>query len=94
MKIKVGVMGSATAPAGSDKDVLRVKAASLAAAIAARDVVLLTGATTARVYAAGKARTKLCCSRRHFTGGNEAEHREHYRLPTDACDVVIHTGFV
>jgi uncharacterized protein (TIGR00725 family) len=95
MKIKVGVMGSAgEAPAGSNKDALQGKAESLASAIAARDVVLLTGGTTGIVYAVGK--------RAHAAGAfhvgispasNERDHRERYGLPTDACDVLIYTGF-
>ena len=50
MKLKVGVMGSAEeAPA------LGEKAQALGKAIASRHVILLTGATTGLVYAAGKA---------------------------------------
>jgi uncharacterized protein (TIGR00725 family) len=90
MKIKVGVMGSA----GDTSDALIGKAEGLARAIAARNVVLLTGATTGVVYAVGK--------RAHDAGafhvgispaGNESEHTEKYELPTDACDVLIYTGF-
>jgi len=90
MKIKVGVMGSA-AEAG---DTLLNKAESLSTAIAKRDVILLTGATTGVVYAVGK--------QAHSAGtfhigispaANQAEHTENYRLPTDACDVLVYTGF-
>src|ERR1700682_2608697 len=95
MKIKVGVMGSAgEAPAGSDKDALRGKAESLASAIAARDVILLTGATTGVVYAVGKGAREAGA---FHTGippaSNELDHRERYGLPTDACEVLIYTGF-
>src|SRR6266446_5504157 len=89
MKLKVGVMGSAEeAPA------LGEKAQALGKAIASRNVILLTGATTGLVYATGKAA--------HDAGAfhigvspahNEREHVEMYALPTDACDAIIYTGF-
>ena len=91
MKIKVGVMGGS---AIESADALKDKARSLARAIAARDVVLLTGATTGVVYAVGE--------QAHAAGafhvgispaGNQREHVENYQLPTDACDVLIYTGF-
>lgn len=94
MKIKVGVMGSSSEAGGDAANVLRDKAESLARAIAARDVVLLTGATTGVVYAV--------CQKAHAAGafhvgispaGNAEEHVENYKLPTDACDVLIYTGF-
>ncbi|HXD33884.1 MAG TPA: hypothetical protein VN643_22385 [Pyrinomonadaceae bacterium] len=90
MKIKVGVMGSA----GEASDGLRTKAESLARAIAARNVILLTGATTGVVYEVGK--------QAHDDGafhvgispaGDQLEHIESYKLPIDACDVLIYTGF-
>ena len=89
MKIKIGVMGSAEhAPA------LQEMAEALGKAIAARDAILLTGATTGLVFTTGKAA--------HDAGAlhigvspaeNEHEHREIYDLPTDACDAIIYTGF-
>jgi uncharacterized protein (TIGR00725 family) len=95
MKIKVGVMGSAgEAPAGSDKDALRGKAESLAQAIASRDVVLLTGATTGVVYTVGKGAHDAGAFHVGISpASNELDHRERYGLPTDACDVLIYTGF-
>lgn len=95
MKIKVGVMGSAgDAPAGSDRDVLRGKAQSLAAAIAARDVILLTGATTGVVYAVGKEAHEAGAFHVGISpASNERDHRDRYGLPTDACDALIYTGF-
>jgi uncharacterized protein (TIGR00725 family) len=95
MKIKVGVMGSAgDAPAGSDKDALQTKAESLGSAIAARDVVLLTGGTTGVVYAVGKGAREAGAFHVGISpASNEADHRERYGLPTDACDVLIYTGF-
>lgn len=66
----------------------------MAQAIAARDVVLLTGATTGIVYVVGKTA--------HDAGSfhvgispacNENEHVELYKLPLDACDTIVYTGF-
>lgn len=95
MKIKVGVMGSAgNTPCGATGDVVQEKAEALGRAIATRDVLLLTGATTGIVYVVGKAA--------HAAGAfhvgvspaaNEKEHQETHKLPTDACDLLIYTGF-
>ncbi|HKO46033.1 MAG TPA: hypothetical protein VJU84_22335 [Pyrinomonadaceae bacterium] len=94
MKIKVGVMGSATETQLGDKEGLTRKAEELGRLISTRDLVLMTGATTGVVYAVGKAA--------HDGGGlhvgispahNSQEHIDVYKLPVDACDVVIYTGF-
>jgi uncharacterized protein (TIGR00725 family) len=94
MKIKVGVMGSATETQSADKEALTQKAEELGRLIAKQDLVLMTGATTGVVYVVGKAA--------HDAGGlhlgispahNKHEHTEEYKLPTDACDAVIYTGF-
>lgn len=94
MKIKVGVMGSATETQSGKKEELTRKAEELGRLIAARDLVLLTGATTGVVYVVGKAA--------HDAGGlhlgispahSDQEHIDVYKLPSDACDVVIYTGF-
>jgi uncharacterized protein (TIGR00725 family) len=91
IKIKIGVMGSAENAASAT---LREKAVVLGKAIAGRDVILLTGATTGLVYATGKAA--------HDAGAlhigvspaeDEREHNKVYALPTDACDAIIYTGF-
>jgi uncharacterized protein (TIGR00725 family) len=91
MKIKVGVMG------GSIEEIdgaLRAKSQMLGKALSEQNVVLLTGATTGVVYLVGKAA--------HDSGAfhigispaaNVSEHTQHYRLPTDACDSLIFTGF-
>jgi uncharacterized protein (TIGR00725 family) len=91
MKTKVGVMGSAEeAPTA----VLRDKAIALGTAIAARDVILLTGATTGLVYAIGKAAHDAGTMHIGVSpAGDEREHIERYGLPTDACDAIIYTGF-
>jgi hypothetical protein len=95
MKIKIGVMGSAGGiPPDRAGDVLRAKADLLGRVIAARDVVLLTGATTGVVYAVGKAGREAGAFHVGVSpASNEREHVEHYKLPTDACDVLIYTGF-
>ena len=89
MKIKIGVMGSAD----EMPDVCR-KAEALGRAIAARDAILLTGATTGLVYVTGKAArdagaTHIGISPAH----NAEEHVAQYALPLDACDAIIYTGF-
>jgi len=95
LKIKVGVMGSAAEPDhGAAGDALRTKAAALASALAARDVILLTGGTTGLIYAVGKsAREEGVFHVGISPGSSETEHCNRYRLPTDACDMLIYTGF-
>src|SRR2546423_979370 len=91
MKIKIGVMGSAeeNSPAES-----REKAVALGRSIAARDVILLTGATTGLVYTTGKAAHDAGALHLGISPAHDArEHVEHYGLPTDACDAIIYTGF-
>jgi uncharacterized protein (TIGR00725 family) len=91
MKIKVGVMGSAEA---ASSDLLRDKATALGKIIATGDVILLTGATTGLVYAAGKAAHDAGAVHIGVSpASNEGEHVERYGLPTDACDAMIYTGF-
>jgi len=91
MKIKIGVMGSA-AEAASPK--IAEAAYALGEAIAARDLVLLTGATTGLVYLVGK--TAHDAGVVHIgisPGENQYEHVETFGLPTDACDAIVYTGF-
>jgi uncharacterized protein (TIGR00725 family) len=74
--------------------VLVEKAEQLAQAIAKRDVVLFTGATTGIVYVAGKAAHDTGCFHVGISpASNEIEHVDHYKLPLDACDVIVYTGF-
>src|SRR5437660_9690238 len=89
MKIKVGVMGSA-----EEAIDLGEKARALGRAIASRNVILFTGATTGLVYASGK--TAHDAGALHIgisPAHDEREHVEAYALPTDACDAIIYTGF-
>ncbi len=91
MKIKVGVMGSAEENSPAE---LREKAAALGRSIAARDAILLTGATTGLVYTAGKAAHDAGALHVGVSPANdEREHVERFHLPTDACDAIIYTGF-
>jgi len=70
------------------------KAEQLATAIAKRDVVLFTGATTGIVYVVGKTAHDAGCFHVGISpASNEAEHVEHYKLPLDACDTIVYTGF-
>lgn len=96
MRIKVGVMGSA-APDSARLDTGRLvveKAERLAHAIAGRDVVLFTGATTGLVYVVGKTAREAGCFHVGISPGtNEREHVDLYKLPMDACDVIVYTGF-
>lgn len=91
MRTKIGVMGSAEAIVNTT---LREKAKALGQAIARRDVILLTGATTGLIHEAGK--TAIEAGALHIgisPAGNEDEHVEQYKLPVDACSAVIYTGF-
>lgn len=95
--IKVGIMGSAsdTLPSGGVADALREKAEALGRAVAAaRDCVALTGATSGLPYIVG--RTAREAGSLHIgisPAENEREHTTTYKLPTDACDIIIYTGF-
>jgi uncharacterized protein (TIGR00725 family) len=95
MKIKVGVMGSAdNALAGGVTDVVREKGEALGREIAARDLLLLTGATTGLTYIVGKsARAEGAFHLGISPASNEREHVERYELPLDSCDAIIYTGF-
>ncbi|MBA2734233.1 MAG: LOG family protein [Acidobacteria bacterium] len=95
MKIKVGVMGSAndTLPDGV-ADAVREKAEMLGREIAARDCLLLTGATTGLTHIVGKsARAAGAFHIGISPASNEREHIEVYELPLDSCDSIIYTGF-
>ena len=96
MKIRVGVMGSAAPESArlETGNTLVDKAERLARVIAGKDVILLSGATTGIVYVVGK--TAHDAGSFHVgisPGSNEREHSEVYKLPVDACDALIYTGF-
>ena len=96
MKIRIGVMGSAASDSArlETGSTLVEKAERLARVIAGKDVILLTGATTGVVYVVG--RTAHDAGSFHVgisPGSNQREHVELYKLPVDACDALIYTGF-
>src|SRR6266550_2262295 len=95
MKIKIGVMGSAGESSGaSANDALTEKATALAQTIASRDLLLLTGATTGIVYVVGKAAQDAGVFHLGISpASNNREHVEKYKLPLDACDLIVYTGF-
>src|SRR6266550_8287544 len=95
MSITVGVMGSAgDASPGGDKEALVKKAHALANVIATRDLILLTGATTGIVYVVGKFAHDAGIFHLGISpASNSREHVEKYKLPLDACDVIVYTGF-
>jgi uncharacterized protein (TIGR00725 family) len=95
MSIAVGVMGSAgDASAARDKEALAEKANALAQAIAARELLLLTGATTGIVYLVGKTAHDAGTFHVGISPASDSrEHVEKYKLPLDACDVIVYTGF-
>ena len=95
MSVSVGVMGSAGDAAGvSNKEALAEKADALAAAIAKRKLLLLTGATTGIVYVVGKAAHDAGSFHVGISPASDrGEHVDKYKLPLDACDLIIYTGF-
>jgi uncharacterized protein (TIGR00725 family) len=95
MHITIGVMGSASdAGEGPSGDGLRATASSLGRALAAHDVVLMTGATTGLVYRVGKAAQDSAVFHVGVSpASSRSEHIERYLLPTDACDLIVYTGF-
>lgn len=89
-------MGSASSESArlQTGNTLVEKGERLARVIADKDVILLTGATTGIVYVVG--RTAHDAGSFHVgisPGTNEREHVELYKLPVDACDALIYTGF-
>ena len=93
MKIKVGVMGSAETERPVSND-LRQRAIALGQAVASHDAILLTGGTTGLVYVVGKAAHDAGVFHVGVSpGSSETEHVERYKLPTNACDLLIYTGF-
>jgi uncharacterized protein (TIGR00725 family) len=91
VKTKIGVMGSAE-KAGTL--VLAELARRLGEAIASRDLILLTGATTGVIHLVGKTAREAGAFHIGISPGEkEREHVETFQLPTDACDAIVYTGF-
>lgn len=94
MKIKVGVMGSAAEIEPGQRPELEQKLSGLATALAAHDAVLFTGATTGLIHEVGKlARTAGVFHVGISPASSLAEHVSRFLLPTDACEVLVYTGF-
>jgi uncharacterized protein (TIGR00725 family) len=95
MKIKIGVMGSAddALPPGVAEE-LRRKAEALGDALAARDVVVLTGGTTGLPHLVGRTAHEGGAVHVGISpASDEEEHRTIYGLPTDGTSLIIYTGF-
>jgi len=89
MKLKIGVMGSA-----EDRPDITDKGATLGRAIAGRDAIILTGATTGVINVVGTAAREAGATHIGISPAHNAdEHVERYALPLDACDAMIYTGF-
>lgn len=89
MKIKIGVMGSA-----EDAPAIHENAAALGQAISAHDAILLTGATTGLIHTIGAATREAGGFHIGISPAHDSrEHVEQYKLPLDACDAIIYTGF-
>ena len=95
MKIKIGVMGSANDTLPEDAvEALKDKGAALGRALAAHDALVLTGATTGLPYAVGRAAREAGAFHIGISPAETARgHVESFKLPTDACDAIIYTGF-
>jgi uncharacterized protein (TIGR00725 family) len=95
MTVTIGVMGSAGEIGGAtEKEALANRATALALAIAERRLQLLTGATTGIVYLVGKTAHDAGVLHVGISPAVDlGEHREKYKLPLDACDLIIYTGF-
>jgi uncharacterized protein (TIGR00725 family) len=95
MRHKVGIMGSAAESGRPDVGTaLTEAAANLGRAIASNEIILLTGATTGIVYLVGK--TAHDAGAFHIgvsPASNQNEHELNFKLPVDACDSIIYTGF-
>jgi uncharacterized protein (TIGR00725 family) len=94
IRIKVGVMGSASDASPQTKGTLVEKGQALARAIAARQLLLLTGATTGIIYVVGKAAHDAGVFHIGVSPAeNRNDHVEKFKLPLDACDLIVYTGF-
>jgi len=93
-KIKVGVMGaSGSELSAGDNARLKALAERLGAAIAARDCVLVTGATTGIPDLVTRAARKNGALTLGVSPAHDRHEHERLGLPSDAADVIIYTGF-
>ncbi|HEY1265688.1 MAG TPA: hypothetical protein VGH16_00420 [Candidatus Binatia bacterium] len=93
-KIKVGVMGSSGGElAPGEKARLEALAERLGAAIAARDCILVTGATTGLPDLVARAARKHGALTLGVSPAQDRDEHERLGLPLDASDAIIYTGF-
>ena len=92
----IGVMGASENDALSETEKVRLKdlAEKLGSAIAKHDCILISGATTGLPDLISRS------ARRHgglalgiSPAANRREHIDRYKMPPDAADVIIYTGF-
>ena len=92
----IGVMGASENDALSETEKVRLKdlAEKLGGAIAKHDCILISGATTGLPDLISRS------ARRHgglalgiSPAANRREHIDRYKMPPDAADVIIYTGF-
>jgi uncharacterized protein (TIGR00725 family) len=93
-KVKVGVMGASAGDlSGAEKSRLEALAARLGAALARRDCIVVTGATTGLPdMVARAARTHGALTVGVSPGSNPEEHGR-LGLPVDGVEVILYTGF-
>jgi uncharacterized protein (TIGR00725 family) len=92
----VGVMGASENDALTNSERVRLTelAGELGAALAKRECILITGATTGLPSLVAKAfRQKGGFALGVSPAENRREHVERYRLPEDGVDVIVYTGF-
>ncbi len=90
-RYQICVSGAAKGPSISTGHIL---AAAAATEIARRGHILLTGATSGLPhYAAAAARLAGGTSIGFSPAANRREHVKSYKLPTDAFDTILYTGF-
>lgn len=95
LRPKIGVMGSANdAVVEKEKSSLADIADRLGVAIADKNCILITGATTGLPHlVSSAARGKGALTIGISPAATREEHIERYLLPSDGADVIIYTGF-
>ncbi len=90
MKLKIGVMGSAS---GLHSDEILLKAKEVGKAIAENGAIFFFGATIGLPLAAAKGAKEADGTVVGVSpASNKKEHLEKYQYPMDACSTVIYTG--
>ena len=93
-KIKVGVMGASSVELAADEKArLEALAQRLGAAIAARDCILVTGATTGLPDLVARAARKNGALALGVSPAQDRDEHERLGLPLDSADAIIYTGF-